>query len=229
MLNVKNSADFFDYLKENKFETVVAYLKAMDANELSQALNSDEEKIVFWTNVYNSFFQYLAKTNSASFNKSWTKFFDLKQLNIAGTNYSLNHIEHRFLRKSQFLYGFGYIESIFKVKNELLFRVDKADYRVHFVLNCGANSCPQIIPLSIENLENELQAAEEQFILSESSYNAETNSLKTSRIFLFYFGDFKGRNGIIELHRKHKINPLRKYTRIQYIPFDKNVKLDNYR
>ena len=61
-------------------------------------------------------------------------------------SFSLDDIEHGILRRN----ARNHIEV---GDSKLTHMVDKVDYRIHFALNCGAQSCPAIAFYTIASLE----------------------------------------------------------------------------
>lgn len=62
------------------------------------------------------------------------------------------------------------------------------DPRIHFALNCGANSCPPIGVYSGHQLQRQLQVASNSFL--ESTVSVGTESVTLSKLLLWYRSDF---------------------------------------
>ena len=62
------------------------------------------------------------------------------------------------------------------------------DPRIHFALNCGANSCPPIGVYSGTNLQRQLQMASNSFL--ESTVAVGSDSVTLSKLLLWYRSDF---------------------------------------
>ena len=62
------------------------------------------------------------------------------------------------------------------------------DPRIHFALNCGANSCPPIGVYSGHQLQRQLQMASNSFL--ESTVAVGSDSVTLSKLLLWYRSDF---------------------------------------
>ncbi len=226
---VKLSQDFLFQVKTNTdYKHSKRLLSELNSDELVTGLKTDQMKNAFWINLYNAYFQIQAKHNKHLFENYKTAFFNKKGLRIAYYDLSLNIIEHGILRGGQWQYGFGYIKNLFPSTFEKKHRIKQMDYRLHFALNCGAISCPPIAFYSVEELESELELAEENFMMNESSWDEKNNSVSVSKILWFYRGDFGGKKGIIQLLKNHQIIPKSAEPKIQYNNYNWAVELDNY-
>lgn len=70
--------------------------------------------------------------------------------------------------------------------------VAEVDPRIHFTLNCGAESCPPIGVYHGDKLENELTRATNGFLNQSVSFKPETKTVQLSMIFQWYKPDFGG-------------------------------------
>ncbi len=66
----------------------------------------------------------------------------------------------------------------------------RCDPRIHFVLNCGARSCPQIAIYSSTNLEKALNMATTSYCNAEVDIVLENAEVRLSKLFLWYKNDF---------------------------------------
>ena len=66
----------------------------------------------------------------------------------------------------------------------------RCDPRIHFALNCGARSCPQIAIYSSTNLEKALNMATTSYCNAEVDIILENAEVRLSKIFLWYKTDF---------------------------------------
>ena len=110
---------------------------------LVDELQTEDEKLAFWLNVYNAYIQIKLKENSGQYVKR-SQFFSTKSIVIAGQKLSLDAIEHGILRHSKTKLSLGYFTKWFPNTFEKTHRLKAVDYRIHFALNCGAASCPPI-------------------------------------------------------------------------------------
>ena len=131
------------------------------------------------------------------------------KINIGGHQYSLDDIEHGILR--------GNLRSPIKFWRQFSdkdprnsYKVKKLDYRIHFALNCGAKSCPAISFYDAEQLEQQLNLAEESFIEQEFLINEKQKTIACSKIFWLYKKDFEQIYVNAPQYKNHKIS-YRKY------------------
>ena len=222
----KNPKDFMSFSQEfllqqksgNETEAFIDTLKNLDHTILIASLNSDEKKIAFWLNCYNALVQHKISKDSTLF-KSKKEFFEGQSITIGGEKMSLNSIENGILRLQT------------ESKNESLFkqlRPTKLDYRIHFALNCGANSCPPIAFYDPTDLEQQLTLAEKSFVKSTSSYDTAKNEVEISELFKWYKKDFNTENGIIDLLKRNQIIPLWTNPKITYSKYDWSIDNNNY-
>lgn len=199
-----------------------------DYNELIAQLNSDNNKKTFFINLYNAYIIVLLKKDITQY-ENRSKFFKSKSIELAGHKISLDKIEHGYLRKSEWKFGLGYIKTWFPSKMEKQLRVEHQDYRIHFALNCGANGCPAIAFYETENIEQQLQLAEEVFIKNECK-KIDDKTVEVSSIFNWFKGDFGGKKGIVKLLKKHKIiDENTSKIKITYRKYDWNLNLEKFR
>ena len=154
------------------------------------SLHNDTLKKAFWLNVYNALTNtiIIKKRIRRSMMKNPSVFF-LPKFEVGKYRFSLDDIEHGILRKNT--------RAPYKPWPQFWFNdqrkdhmVDRIDHRIHFALNCGAVSCPSIAYYSAENLDVELELAEEQFAQEEFIVREKEKLLEVSMIFKSYRSDF---------------------------------------
>ena len=59
------------------------------------------------------------------------------------------------------------------------------DPRIHFALNCGANSCPPIGVYSGKSLKRQLEMASQSFLGSSTVVNHDTATVTLSKLLLW--------------------------------------------
>jgi hypothetical protein len=116
--------------------------------------------------------------------------------------------------------GLGYVKILVPSNLEKQLRVTRKDYRIHFALNCGAESCPPIAFYDDAKLEEQLNLAEKAFIKNDAVYNAEQGIVEVSKIFSWFRGDFGGKKGIRRLLKKHNIIPADKKMKLKFKTYD---------
>lgn len=169
------------------YDEEVLKLSKLNFDNFLLEIDSDNTKKAFWLNIYNGFYQILAKNHETKIDKT---FYSTKSICIASKKFSLDTIEHGILRKGKFVTGFGFLYNPFYSRTLKKLQVKNLDYRIHFALNCGAISCPPILIYKYEKIENQLKLATDSFITSETSVDSERKLIKISRLFLWYFRDF---------------------------------------
>jgi len=200
-------------------------LETIPANELAAALDADEKRKAFWINIYNSAVQHALKENKDRYKHRWS-FYGKKIIKVAGAQLSPNDIEHGILRRSQWIYGFGYVAKWFPSAFEKIMRVGKFDPRIHFALNCGAQSCPPILFYDSENLHEQLEIATKSFL--QNTTRIENNYLLISRLFLYYGGDFGSREDVLKLLAKYEALPDKSFFEIRYDHYNWELRLNYY-
>ncbi|GAB4327841.1 MAG: DUF547 domain-containing protein [Flammeovirgaceae bacterium] len=128
-------------------------------------------------------------------------FFDKKIYKVAGEDITLNHLEHEIIRKKY------------------------ADARIHFVLVCAANGCPQIadfayFPATLDQLLD-LQAKKAinnpQFV----KIGAKDKKVLLSEIFKWYKDDFtRESKTLLNYLNKYLNNPLSEEFTMDFYTYD---------
>ncbi|NTW50437.1 MAG: DUF547 domain-containing protein, partial [Chlorobiales bacterium] len=174
-----------DYASLKKDDLFPAYLEELANADLSK-LGSPEEKVAFWINAYNAYTLRLIADNypiksikDLSFlgtliiNSPWKKRF----CTVAGTEYTLDEIEHDILR------------------GEL------GETGVHFAVVCASNSCPILRSeaYSASALKEQLQEQTQTFLQDtlRNQFKWEGKTLYLSRIFDWYESDFRKKYGSV--------------------------------
>jgi hypothetical protein len=200
-------------IKNGPIAPAIKAIKGTSLTELKEALDTEDKRKAFWINLYNGAFLVLRKKNQLKA----PKIFTTPRIKFADFSLSLDDIEHGILRKGQWKYGLGYFKRPFIRREVTSLMVDELDYRIHFVLNCGAKSCPLIRIYDDLKLTAQLNRAQNLFVKEESQEQG--NQLWISKIFLWFYGDFGGKRGIVNLH--HKVLKLKRATySIKYYPYD---------
>ncbi len=217
-------------VKKKQSSETVRILNLFNTFSLQDAiteLKSDADKKVFWVNVYNSYFQIMAAKNKADLQISNSIFFKRKQIDLLGLKLSFDDIEHVILRRSKWKLSLGYLNKPFSKNWEKSLRVQELDYRIHFVLNCGAISCPIIYPLTAKNVNAELEDATLAYLNQEVS--VENDKIVLNKLFLFYLGDFGGRKGLKTILKQYEIIQDNEFDfKFLFTEFDKGTKLNNF-
>jgi len=147
-----------------------AYLDMLAGNHPTDAW-SRSEKMAYWINAYNAFTIQLILDNyplSSITNLDNGKVWDRKWIELGDQTYSLNNIENDILRPR------------FK------------DARIHFAVNCAAESCPPLLnkAFTAQNLESTLDQQAKAFINNPEYNKISKQSVTVSKIFDWYADDF---------------------------------------
>jgi hypothetical protein len=138
--------------------------------------------------------------------KSDTYLFAIpKQIPIAGQSFSLDNVEHGILRKYRYKYSLGFLPNIFTHKRIKNLAVSTIDYRIHFALNCGAESCPPIAFYSLNKIDAQLEMATLSFLESETDVYNDKKEIYISRLFQWFLANFGGKKGVENI-LKEKLN-----------------------
>lgn len=178
---MKASSEFAAYVKET------ARLPQLN---VTTALQDDSQKIAFFVNLYNALTQHAVAAMGPPPRASLFRlFFGISVgYQVGPHRLSLNDIENGILRGNK---GISILPRPFgrkDVRKDLC--VQKVDPRIHFVLNCAANSCPPVLFLTTENLEDSLTLATKGFLSDDDNFRMEEGSVLLSRIFDWYRRDF---------------------------------------
>jgi len=183
-------------------------------------------RLAFWLNTYNAATQDALRSNPERFENRRT-FFSEPVMAVAGTELSLDGIEHGILRGAQWKYGLGYVPNPFASAFVRRHRVADLDPRIHFALNCGAAACPAIAAYTADTIDEELDRAAESYLTSETV--VEDGTARVPRVMLWYRGDFGGRSGIRRLLREYGIIEPEASPKVRYREYDWSLALDAFR
>lgn len=136
------------------------------------------EQIAYWINLYNSLtvrliLEHYPLDSIKDIRRPWKR----KLASIEGIPVSLDDIEHRILRP------------IWK------------DNRFHYVLNCAAKGCPNLLPVAFtaRNAEAILDRAARDFVNHSPGARVEGGKIHTSTIYRWFMEDFGGsRRKVVE-------------------------------
>lgn len=150
--------------------TLDAYLNEL-ATATPDASWERKEAMAYWINAYNAFTVKLILKNwpvKSIMDLHGGKAWDVKWIELAGKTYSLNQIEHDILRP------------VYK------------DARIHFAVNCAAQSCPPIHnrAFTAGNLNTKLESLTKSFINNPKYNFIKYTEAKVSSIFDWYGKDF---------------------------------------
>ena len=172
----------------------------------------DDDAKAYWINVYNALAikTIIDNPNIESIRDvSWGMgAFWRNKFIVGGKKMTLNHIEHKILRKRY------------------------KDPRIHFAINCASNSCPPIgnsIVTGVK-LDRQLDKKAIDFIRDDNNVqiNHSTKEVYLSRIFKWFSKDFLRENDSLieyvlkyrdDLQKDDKINIINNY-KIKFLKYD---------
>ncbi len=139
------------------------YLKEIGNAKIS---GSDDAKLAFYINTYNAIVIDSVLQSKLKGVMETKGFFKKNNHKVAGTMMTLDHLENSIIRK------------------------DFAEPRIHFVLVCGAKSCPRLRQEAAtqDNVIAMMEAATKEFI--PLSTKVKGNKVKTSELFNWFKDDF---------------------------------------
>lgn len=196
-----NSSGRVNYAAMQKEKQQVAEYIMVLQNNPPQSSWSKNKKMAYWINLYNAFtIQSILQRYPVSsiMDLHGGNIWDKATVKIAGKNYTLNQIEKEILIK-----GFN-------------------EPRVHFAVNCAAASCPPLLnrAWTEANIQRNFEKSAKAFI-NNSNYNElSAKSVKISKIFEWYAGDFGGNNNLIKYLNKYANTPIKDNAKISYLEYD---------
>jgi len=215
-------------MDEKSYAKEVEILSESTLKNLVDELQTDQQKIAFWVNIYNAFIQISLTENQSEYENRGA-FFGKKRIQIAGETLSFDDIEHGIIRKSRIKISLGYLRKWFRPKWERKLRIDgNIDWRVHFALNCGAKSCPPVAIYSAENLDQEFNFMTKKYLTEQTTFNSESKTAKTVALVSWFRGDFGGKSGIKKILFTYGITP-EKTKKLNFKSYDWTLSLGNFR
>jgi hypothetical protein len=174
--------DFYWKFEDDSCELQKISMTDMDTNT----------KTAFVINLYNLMIKYaFVKMGVPTSDTTRYYFYDKVCVNIGGTVFSLNDLEHGILRaNAKAPYRLTKQFTIIDSRKNL--SLNKTDSRIHFALNCGARSCPSVKRYSVEALDEELRLSAMAFCEQDDNVSVDdaNNLLGLSKIFYWYMSDF---------------------------------------
>jgi len=174
-----------------------AYLKNLDDNPIRDNW-SKAKKMAYWINAYNAFTIKMIVDNypvSSIIKLHGGKPWDVKSIHLGGKTYNLNNIENDILRP--------------KYK----------DARIHFAVNCAAQSCPPILnqAWTESNLSQMLEKQTKTFINNAKFNTIKSSEVEISKIFEWYAVDF---GNIVDYLNKYSNTQINKNAKVKYKEYD---------
>jgi hypothetical protein len=177
----------YESLRQDSRDELQNYVDSLSDVDPEQMTRSDQ--IAFWLDAYNSLVvhQIVEEDVAPDSARARSRFFRGRRYDVAGKSMTLDDIEHQALRPLA------------------------KDPRVHFVLVCGAKSCPPLRAssfLGAENLEESLEQATQAYVDNPQnvSIDPETRTVTLNKIFDWYAEDF---GDVVEFIARYRPEPER--------------------
>ena len=202
-VDIKGNVDYKGLkTDEVKLDTYLSYLAKTNPNSWSK-----NKQKAFWINTYNAYTLKVILENYPL--KSITKIkkkgktaWKIPFAKVNGKTYTLDHIEHKILRKNLF------------------------DPRIHVGVNCASGSCPKLHNKAFteENVNEELEKLMKSFI-NDSKRNklGKKSTIHISEIFNWFKEDFTKDGSVIKYINKYATEKVDTDAKIHYLPYDWNL------
>jgi hypothetical protein len=199
-----------------------AALAGATDGDLRRVREDREAGLAFWINCYNAGTQLLLEERPDLYESSlrFVRFFHAPAVTVAGVDLPLDRIENGLLRGGRSKYGLGYLPKVYVTGFERRYRLADCDPRIHFALNCGAESCPAIRAYDPDQIDEQLDLATRTYLDSTVAYDPDSGVARVPRVCLWFRGDFGGGSGIRDLLRTYDAIPEDATPKIRYHPWD---------
>jgi len=207
------------------------YFRRLDPEQLQQRLDTQERQLAFWINVYNGYTQHFLKGDPSAYLKNRSTYFGKDQIDIAGDRVSLEDIEHGVLRRGATIYTLGHVRTLFLRRPFVRrFAVNAVDYRIHFALNCGARSCPPVMPYTAQALNQQLDVGTRDYLQRQVRYDAGKNTVAVPALLRWFSADFDGgrKQAKRDILRRYGLIPADVEPDIEYLGYDWTLRIENY-
>lgn len=188
---------------EDQLNSYLAYLKKTTP---SSSWSKNKQK-AFWINAYNAYTIKLILNNYpvksiTNIKKKGKNAWNISFAEVGGKTYTLDHIEHKILRKKLF------------------------DPRIHVGVNCASESCPKLHNKAFteKNINAELDVLIKNFI-NDASRNKldKKNSIQISEIFNWFKADFTKEGSVIDYINKYADEKIPTDAKIRFLPYKWNL------
>jgi len=198
-------------------------LAALSEDDLARDLAIPDRQYTFWVNLYNATVQDALRRDSCLY-QDRDAFYSEARVRLAGQYLSLEDIEHGILRRSSIKYSLGYLSAWFISDFERRFRVSEVDARIHFVLNCGARSCPPLRILYPHRAFRQMERATREYLRSNSEIKGE--EIWVTPLMSWFRGDFGDR---IAFLKAYGVLPADSdLDDLEYLPYDWTLSLGDW-
>jgi hypothetical protein len=174
------------------------YLGMLEKVKGADSYTGNDAK-AYWINVYNAYTVRLVIENFPIESiKDIPNAFDTTFIHLRHGSFSLNQIENEIIRPT-----FN-------------------DPRIHFALNCAANSCPRLLNRAFlpETIDKDLDLLSKEFLKNMEMHRIAEKEAVISEIFKWYESDFVESGGVREFIKKHHGVRISDQTELQFMPYD---------
>ncbi|KAL3806649.1 hypothetical protein ACHAXA_001951 [Cyclostephanos tholiformis] len=152
---------------------------------------NDDARLAFVINLYNVMIKYaFCKVGIPLTSSDRASFYGDVSVDVGGDILSFDDLEHGILRgNTRHPYQ---LARRFTTPNRQRLALSRLDPRIHFALNCGANSCPPIKWYTPEGIDRELQLAAMAFCEHDDNVriDEENRQVHFSKLLHWYQSDF---------------------------------------
>jgi len=173
-VNAQGQVDYMGLTQDRKnLDAYIDSLRATSPNSSPQRFKNAQHALAYWINAYNATVLRgvidAYPITSVKDIKLFNGFFNRMDWVIGGEAMTLDHLENQIIRPQ------------FK------------DPRIHFVVNCGAESCPELEARAFdgETLNERLDAATHNFANNDKHFYLKDDKLYLSKILDWYGQDFE--------------------------------------
>lgn len=173
--------------KWNEFEEAVCELQCVHMQHMGEHM-----KLAFGINLYNLMIKYaFMKVGIGDTSSARGSFFSGIGMNLGGHMLSFNDLEHGIIRGNA-KPAYGLTTQFNPSDPRALLKLDNLDCRIHFALNCGANSCPPVKDFTINAVEEELRIVAQSFCEQDENVRVdeENTTLHLTMLLKWYGADF---------------------------------------
>lgn len=190
-----------DYARLKESESYERYRACTGAlvNFDQAQLNSREERLAFWINLYNALvIDAVIDFGLKGAVREDLGFFRRAAYMIGGLRYSADDIEHGILRGNRRHFHPAILLPQFAPDDpRLRYTIRPLDPRIHCALVCASRSCPPIATYDARRIDGQLDMAARAFVNGGGvTVDAGGTALRLSPIFGWYRRDFGGKDGI---------------------------------
>jgi hypothetical protein len=179
-----------------RFQDETARLRQYDPG----ALESLEERLAFWINLYNGLVLHgVSALGIAESIKEVPDFYSRIGYDVGGEFFTPDDIRHGILRGNR-RQPYGLFQPFADSDPRCIHIIDPPDPHIHFALSGACRSCPAFAVYEPRSLREQLDLAATRFINSpQVEIVPHKNLLILSPLFKWYRADFGGHEGMIDI------------------------------